>query len=66
MIKLSNGYELEFLAASGSLGFDGKGYWWGKPLKLFGLFNTSLFTPITKTLTYYPEKGNCKYSQRKC
>ena len=27
MIKLSNGYELEFVAASGALGFDGKGYW---------------------------------------
>lgn len=60
MIKLSNGYELEFLAASGALGFDGKGYWWEYPLKLLNLFDISLFAHITKTLTYLPEKGNCK------
>lgn len=60
MIKLSNGYELEFLAASGALGFNGKGYWWEYPLKVFNMFDTSLFTTVTKTLTYLPEKGNCK------
>ncbi len=58
MIKLSNGYELEFLAASGALGFDGKGYWWEYPFKVLNKFDTSLFTPITKTLTYLPESGN--------
>lgn len=61
MITLSNGYELEFVAASGALNFDGKGYWWEKPLKLLGLFDASLFTPVTKTLTYLPDKGNGRY-----
>lgn len=58
MIELSNGYKLEYLAASGALGFDGKGYWWEYPFKVLNMFDTSLFTPITKTLTHLPEKGN--------
>lgn len=67
MIKLSNGHELEFLAASGALGFNGKGYWWEYPFKVFNMFDTSLFTPVTKTLTYMPEKGNCKrYNDFSC
>lgn len=61
MITLSNGYNFEYVASSGALGFKGKGYFWEKPLKYFGLFDTSLFTPITKTLTYYPRKGNFKW-----
>lgn len=61
MIKLSNDHKLEFVAASGALGFDGKGYWWDKPLKFLNLFDVSLFTPTTKTLTYLPERGNCRY-----
>ncbi len=60
MIKLSNGHELEFVAASGALGLYGNGYWWEYPLKIINKFDTSLFTPITKTLTYMSEKGNCK------
>jgi len=39
MIKLSNGYELEFLAASGALGLYGKGYWWEYPLKLIYFYD---------------------------
>lgn len=66
MIKLSNGHELEFVASSGALGLYGKGYWWEYPLKLLNLFDISLFTPITKTLTYKPEKGNCKYNYFIC
>lgn len=67
MIELSNGYEMEFIAASGALGFDGKGYWWEYPLKIINMFDTSLFTPITKTLTYLPEEGNCnKFNYFSC
>lgn len=61
MITLSNGYNFEYVAASGALGFDGKGYFWEKPLKYAGLFDTDLLTPITKTLTYEPRKGNFKW-----
>lgn len=60
MIELSNGHKLEYLAASGALGFDGKGYWWEYPFKVLNMFDISLFTPVTKTLTYLPERGNLK------
>ncbi len=33
MIKLKNGYILEFLAASGALGFDGRGWPWEQPAR---------------------------------
>ena len=66
MIKLSNGNKLEFVAASGALGLYGKGYWWEYPLKIINKFDISLFTPITKTLTHMPEKGNCKYNYFNC
>ncbi len=61
MIKLSNNHIIDFIAASGSLGFDGQGYWWEQPLKLVGLLDTNLFTPITKTLTYLPRNSNCRF-----
>ena len=61
MIKLSNGHKLEYLAASGALGYDGKGYWWEQFPKIINLFDVSLFTPITKTLTYKPRKGNFRW-----
>lgn len=62
MITLSNGKKLLFLLASGMMGFDGRGstkihrviY---KTLKFFGLYNPSLFTIITKTVTPQPIKG---------
>lgn len=60
MIKLSNGYNLEYVASSGALAYNGKGYWWEQPLRWVKLLDISLFTPITKTLTYLPNNGNCK------
>lgn len=60
MIKFSNGYNIEYFASSGALSYNGKGYWWEQPLRWFNLFDTSLFTPITKTLTRFPNKGNCR------
>lgn len=62
MIKFSNGYKFEYMAASGSLGFDGKGWFWEKPLKKLKLFEPSLFTIVMKTITRYPRKGNLKWS----
>jgi len=57
MIRLSNGYEFEYMAASGALGFDGQGWWWEKLLKPFGLFDPTLFTSVIKTLTLKPRTG---------
>ncbi len=53
MIKLSNGYCFTFLGASGSLGFDGRGwplpkYW---PLRFLLNKYPSILTPVIKTLT---------------
>lgn len=61
MIKLSNGHIFEYMAASGALGFDGRGWWWEKPLKYINLFDASLFTPVTKTLTLRPIEGNVRW-----
>ena len=58
MIKLSNGHCLEFLAASGSLGFDGRGYFWEYPLRWLKILDTSLLTIVTKTIFLEPRKGN--------
>lgn len=58
MIRLSNGHELEYVASSGALGYDGNGWAWEQPFKWVGLLDTSKFTPTTKTLTYLPRKGN--------
>lgn len=61
MIRLSNDHEFEFMAASGALGFDGKGWTWEQPLRLLGLFNLRLFTGVIKTLTRKPRKGNLRW-----
>jgi len=60
MISLPNGHNIEYLASSGALAYDGRGYWWEQPLRWVGLLDISLFTPVTKTLTYLPNGGNCK------
>jgi len=62
MIKFSNGYKFEHMAASGALGFDGKGWFWEKPLEKLKLLEPSLFTVVIKTLTRFPRKGNLKWS----
>ena len=61
MIKLSNGHCLEYIAASGALGFDGKGWFWERPLKWLKLLDPSLFTVVIKTLTLHPRKGNSPF-----
>lgn len=65
MITLSNGKKLLFLMASGMMGFDGKGATIAhrtmyKTMKFFGLYDPSLFTIITKTVTLRHVKGSKK------
>lgn len=57
MIKLSNKHRLEYVVASGALGFDGKGYLWEQLFRLLGLMDVSLFTVVSKTTTFKKEKG---------
>lgn len=58
MIKLSNGHQFEFTAASGSLAFNGKGWPWDQPFRWVGLLDPHLFTIVTKTITPKPWRGN--------
>lgn len=60
MIKL-NGYEIEFMLASGSQGFDGQGYWWKfweKILAGLGLIDLNLFAIVLKSIGVKPHRGN--------
>ncbi len=52
------------MAASGALGFAGKGWFWERPLKWLGLFNPSLFTVVIKTLTISPIKEKTSVIRR--
>lgn len=62
LIRLSNGYEFEFMASSGALGWDGRG--WKHPKYFFVWWLLSklpdLIIPVTKTLTLYPQKGQSR------
>lgn len=61
MIELSNGHAFEYMAASGALGFDGKGWLWEQPWRWVGLLDSTLFTSVTKTLTLQPMVGNLRW-----
>lgn len=58
MIHLSNGYCFEYVAASGVLGFDGRGWPWEPRLRWLVWQSPKLFTIVIKTLTEQKEKGN--------
>ena len=62
MIRLSNGYEFEFMATSGALGFNGRGWpvpkYWILKL-LLGLY-PNLIVPVIKTLTLPARRGDFK------
>ncbi len=62
MIHLSNKHSFEYMAASGALAYDGRGWPWEWPLRWLGLLDPSLLTVVTKTLTYLPKKGNLRWS----
>jgi len=67
MIHLHNGQHIDFLCASGALGFDGRGYLWEKPLIYFNIIRPHELTIITKTLTLEPRPGNLRWwSPWKC
>jgi len=58
-IELSNGHRLGHnVVASGALAYDGRGWWFDKPLIRLGLIQPELFVITTKTLTIKPRQGN--------
>jgi dihydroorotate dehydrogenase (NAD+) catalytic subunit len=61
LITLSNGHSLEYVAASGALGYDGKGWFWERWLVRLGIINPLVFTVVTKTLTRWPRQGNFRW-----
>jgi dihydroorotate dehydrogenase len=61
MIKLSNGHEFKYCAASGALGYDGKGYFWEAPFRWLKILRPEEFTIITKTITLEPRKGEYRW-----
>ncbi|MBL7142575.1 MAG: hypothetical protein ISS83_02885 [Candidatus Pacebacteria bacterium] len=61
MITLSNGHIFEYMAASGALGFDGKGWLWDQPWRWLGLIDPTLFTSVTKTFTLQRIEGNLRW-----
>jgi dihydroorotate dehydrogenase (NAD+) catalytic subunit len=60
MIHLSNGFSFEYMAASGALAFDGRGWPWEQPLRWLGLLDPKLFAVVIKTLTHLPRRGNLR------
>lgn len=58
MITLSNGHIFKYMAASGALAYNGKGWPWEWILRWFGFLKPELFTVVTKTLTLNPRYGN--------
>ncbi len=60
MIRLFNGHEFDFACASGALAFDGRGWWWERPLRWLKIIDPRHFTVITKTLTWDAVEGNLK------
>lgn len=62
MITLSNQHSFEYMAASGALAYDGRGWPWEWPFRWMGLLDPALFTVVTKTLTYHPKKGNLRWT----
>jgi dihydroorotate dehydrogenase (NAD+) catalytic subunit len=62
VITFTNGHSFEFMAASGALAFDGRGWPWEWPLRWVGLLDPTLFTIVTKTLTRRPRRGNLRWT----
>ena len=62
-IQLFNGHILEYVVASGALGFDGKAWPWERLLCWLGLIDidSDFFTVVTKTLTRQPTEGNLRW-----
>src|SRR3990167_1366239 len=52
---------MDYVTASGAMGFDGKGWFWERPLVWLGLIKPELFTIVLKTLTRQPRQGNLNW-----
>lgn len=61
MIKLKNNYKLDFICASGALGWYGEGWWWERPLRWLGFICSEELTVVSKTLTFEPVVGNLRW-----
>lgn len=61
MIILSNGHGIEYMTASGALGYDGWGWPWEKPLRWLGLLDPRFFVNVMKTLTLPARRGNLRW-----
>lgn len=59
-MQLSNGHVVKYVAASGALAFDGKGWPWEQPLRWEESLDETLFTTFIKTLTLEPRRGNLR------
>ncbi len=60
-ITLSNGHSFPYMVPSGALAFDGKGWFWERPLVWFDLVRPELFTVVIKTLTRNPREGYLRW-----
>jgi dihydroorotate dehydrogenase len=61
MIRLSNNHKMEYVVASGALGFYGEGWPWDRPFMWVKQLDPSFFTVFCKTVTYKERKGNLKW-----
>jgi len=61
MITLTNGRTIEYVAASGALNYDGRGWPWEQPLRATGHLDVTRFTTVIKTLTRHPREGNLRW-----
>ncbi len=61
MIRLDEECSFDFVASSGALGWDGRGWPWEWPLRWTGLLDPSQFLVITKTVTLLPRRGNLRW-----
>lgn len=60
MIKLGK-HSVEYITASGAMGYDGQGWPHEQPLRWCGLLDTSLFAHVAKSTTLLPREGNYKW-----
>ena len=61
MFRLSNGFEVDYVAASGALGHDGCGWPYDQPFRWAGLLDETLFVRVLKTLTLPLTIGNLRW-----
>ncbi len=63
MIRLSNGYEFEYLAASGALGYGGRGWLHERLFSALRIIKLPYqLIRVSKTLTMKSNKGNGKFT----